>query len=62
MQSVIINTNYAKFELMQDENGRVFERHSDYSKGCFFTGWEETMYNNIEDAEKGIYYLYCSDY
>lgn len=62
MQSVIINTNYAKFEIMQDENGTVFERHLSYSKGYFFTEWEETMYNSIEDAEKGIYYLYCSDY
>lgn len=61
MQSVIINTNYAKFELVE-ENGTVFERHSGYNKGCFFTEWEETMYNSIEDAEKGIYYLYCSDY
>lgn len=49
MQSVIINTNYAKFELVE-ENGTVFERHSGYNKGCFFTEWEETMY------------LYCSDY
>lgn len=60
MQSVIINTNYAKFEIMQDKNGTVFERHSNYNK-CCFTEWEETMYNSIEDAEKGIY-LYCSDY
>lgn len=59
---VIINTNYCKFELMQDENGTVFERHSGYGKGCFFTEWEETLYNSIEEAEKGIYYLYCSDY
>lgn len=59
MQSVIINTNYAKFELMQDENDKVFERHSSYGKGCFYTEWEETLYNSIEEAEKGIYYLYC---
>lgn len=31
-------------------------------KAVFFTEWKETMYNSIEDAEKGIYYLYCSDY
>lgn len=61
MQSVIINTNYAKFELTE-ENGKVFERHSGYRKGCFFTEWKETLYNSIEEAEKGIYYLYCSDY
>lgn len=59
MQSVIINTNYAKFEIMQDENGTVFERH--YNK-CWFTEWEETLYDSIEEAEKGIYYLYCPDY
>lgn len=58
---VIINTNYVKFEL-KEEKGIIYERHSGYSKGCFFTEWEETMYNSIEDAEKGIYYLYCSDY
>ena len=28
MQSVIINTNYAKFEIMQDENGTEFENMS----------------------------------
>lgn len=50
MQSVIINTNYAKFE-----------RHSNYNK-CWFTEWEETLYDSIEEAEKGIYYLYCPDY
>lgn len=61
MQSVIINTNYAKFEIMQDENGTVFERHSNYNK-CCFTEWEETLYSSIEEAEKGIYYLYCPDY
>lgn len=61
MQSVIINTNYAKFEIMQDENGTVFERHSNYNK-CCFTEWEETLYCSIEEAEKGIYYLYCPDY
>lgn len=61
MQSIIINTNYAKFEIMQDENGKVFERHSNYNK-CCFTEWEETLYNSIEEAEKGIYYLYCPDY
>lgn len=61
MQSVIINTNYAKFEIMQDENGKVFERHSNYNK-CCFTEWEETLYDSIEEAEKGIYYLYCPDY
>lgn len=58
---VIINTNYAKFEL-KEEKRIIYERHSCYGKGCFFTEWEETMYNSIEDAEKGIYYLYCSDY
>lgn len=58
---VIINTNYVRFEL-KEEKGIIYERHSGYSKGCFFTEWEETMYNSIEDAEKGIYYLYCSDY
>ena len=58
---VIINTNYAKFEL-KEEKGIIYEKHSGYGKGCFFTEWEETMYNSIEDAEKGIYYLYCSDY
>lgn len=47
MQSVIINTNYAKFEIMQDENGTVFERHSNYNK-CYFTEWEETLYGSIE--------------
>lgn len=57
----IINTNYAKFELCKKEN-KIYERHNGYSKGCFFTEWEETLYNSIEDAEKGIYYLYCSDY
>lgn len=61
MQSVIINTNYVKFEIMQDENGTVFERHSNYNK-CCFTEWEETLYDSIEEAEKGIYYLYCPDY
>lgn len=61
MQSVIINTNYAKFEIMQDENGTVFERHSNCNK-CWFTEWEETLYDSIEEAEKGIYYLYCPDY
>lgn len=61
MQSIIINTNYAKFEIMQDENGKVFERHSNYNK-CCFTEWEETLYDSIEEAEKGIYYLYCPDY
>lgn len=61
MQSVIINTNYAKFEIMQDENGTVFERHSNYNE-CCFTEWEETLYDSIEEAEKGIYYLYCPDY
>lgn len=61
MQSVIINTNYAKFEIMQDENGTVFERHSNYNK-YWFTEWEETLYDSIEEAEKGIYYLYCPDY
>lgn len=61
MQSVIINTNYAKFEIMQDENGTVFERHSNYNK-CCFTEWGETFYSSIEEAEKGIYYLYCPDY
>lgn len=61
MQSVIINTNYTKFEIMQDENGTVFERHSNYNK-CCFTEWEETFYSSIEEAEKGIYYLYCPDY
>lgn len=61
MQSVIINTNYAKFEITQDENGTVFERHSNYNK-CCFTEWEETFYSSIEEAEKGIYYLYCPDY
>ena len=60
MQSVIINTNYAKFELTE-ENGKVFERHSSYNK-CCFTEWEETLYSSIEEAEKGIYYLYCPDY
>lgn len=60
MQSVIINTNYAKFELME-ENGTVFERHSNYNKYCF-SEWEETLYSSIEEAEKGIYYLYCSDF
>lgn len=59
---VTINTNFAKFELMQDEKGKVFERHSCYGKGCFFTEWEETFYSSIEEAEKGIYYLYCPDY
>lgn len=58
---VIINTNYAKFEL-KEEKEIIYERHSGYSKGCFFTEWEETLYNSIEDAEKGIYYLYCPDY
>lgn len=58
---VIININYAKFEF-KEEKGIIYERHSGYGKGCFFTEWEETMYNSIEDAEKGIYYLYCSDY
>lgn len=58
---VIINTNYTKFEL-KEEKGIIYERHSGYRKGCFFTEWKETMYNSIEDAEKGIYYLYCSDY
>ena len=61
MQSVIINTNYAKFEIMQDENGTVFERHSNYNKYCF-SEWEETLYDSIEEAEKGIYYLSCPDY
>lgn len=60
MQSVIINTNYAKFELME-ENGTVFERHSSYNKYCF-SEWEKTLYSSIEEAEKGIYYLYCSDF
>lgn len=57
----IINTNYTKFELMQDENGTVYERHSNYRDGCF-SEWEETLYNSIEEAEKGIYYLYCPDF
>ena len=58
----IINTNFAKFELMQNENGKVFERHSGYGKGCFFTEWEETLYRTVEDAIQGIYYLYCPDF
>ena len=58
---VTINTNFARFEL-KEENGIIYERHSGYGKGCFFTEWEETMYNSIEDAEKGIYYLYCPDF
>lgn len=58
---VTINTNFARFEL-KEEKGIIYARHSGYSKGCFFTEWEETMYNSIEDAEKGIYYLYCSDF
>lgn len=57
---VIINTNYAKFEL-KEEKGIVYERHSNYNK-CCFTEWEETLYDSIEEAEKGIYYLYCPDY
>lgn len=31
---VIINTNYAKFEL-KEEKGMIYERHSGYGKGCF---------------------------
>lgn len=57
----IINTNYTKFELMQDETGKVFERHSSYKNVCF-SEWEKTAYKNIEDAIQGIYYLYCPDF
>lgn len=58
---LIINTNYIKFELMQDETGKVFERHSNYKNVCF-SEWEKTAYETIEDAIQGIYYLYCPDF
>lgn len=53
-----IETDWAEYEFALCEDGKVYERHRGYSKGCFWTEWTETGFESVEEASKSVLNFY----
>lgn len=58
----VVETNWAKFEFVEDSIGRITESHIGYGKGCFWTkpefvGFSDTIgdIDKVAEAYKKFY-------